>query len=123
MRYTYGAYLTQGRAITGKYVKGIVQDRETSNDISLSEVPKDISPNFIMQFNKDGYSKYCKEYKEYWEWVEKRNKARYDDNMLHGKGYDGKNLAHCHRLLVDAANGSLLTTGRLLPTSFVSLKA
>ena len=79
--------------------KGIVKDKEKSNDISLSSIPKGELPDFIMQFNKDGYSVYCREYKEYWEWVEKRNKSRFEDNMLHGKGYDGKNLAHCHRLL------------------------
>jgi hypothetical protein len=93
MRYTYGAY------ITGEKVKGIVQDRELSNEVSLSEIPKGVEPVFIMQFNKDGYSTYCKEYREYWDWVEKRNPHRFADNMLHGGGYDGKNLAHCHRLL------------------------
>lgn len=99
MRYTYGAYLTQGMAITGKKVKGIVQDEVESNDISLSEIPKGIETSFVMCFNKDGYSVYCKEYREYWDWVEKRNPHRFADNMLHGGGYDGKNLAHCHRLL------------------------
>ena len=99
MRYTYGAYLTLGKSVTGKHVKGIVQDEKLSNDISLSEIPKDIEPAFVIYFNKDGYSMYCKEYSEYWEWVEKRNPQRFSDNMLHGGGYDGKNLAHCHRLL------------------------
>lgn len=99
MRYTYGAYLTQGMSVTGKRVKGIVQDAKESNDISLSEVPKGTVPQFVMYFNKDGYSTYCREYREYWDWVEKRNPHRFADNMLHGGGYDGKNLAHCHRLL------------------------
>ena len=99
MRYTYGAYLTLGKSVTGKHVKGIVQDEKLSNDISLSEILKDIEPAFVIYFNKDGYSMYCKEYSEYWEWVEKRNPQRFSDNMLHGGGYDGKNLAHCHRLL------------------------
>jgi len=99
MRYTYGAYLTKGKSVTGKHVKGIVQDEQLSNDVSLSEIPKGLEPDFVMYFNKDGYSSYCKKYKEYWEWVEKRNPQRFTDNMLHGGGYDGKNLAHCHRLL------------------------
>jgi predicted nucleotidyltransferase len=99
MRYTYGAYITGGMSLTGKKVKGIVQDREASNEVSLSEIPKGIEPAFVMQFNKDGYSTYCKEYREYWDWVEKRNPQRFADNMLHEGGYDGKNLAHCHRLL------------------------
>ena len=109
MRYTYGAYLVVyycegdtgkfNRTDSTKYFKGIVQDPETANDISLSEVPKNARPAFTVQFNKDGYSTYCREYKEYWDWVEKRNPHRFADNMLHGGGYDGKNLAHCHRLL------------------------
>jgi hypothetical protein len=52
-----------------------------------------------MYFNKEGYSSYCKDYKDYFEWVEKRNPERYNDNIGHGGNYDGKNLAHCHRLL------------------------
>ena len=100
MRYTYGAYLrTPEQIAKAGYFKGIVSDPETSNDVSLSETEKDENPSFILQFNKDGYSTYCREYKEYWDWVEKRNPHRFADNMLHGGGYDGKNLAHCHRLL------------------------
>ena len=102
MRYMYGVYLTEGIEVTGKKVKGIVQDKNESNDISLSEVPKGLKPKFTMYFNKDGYSTYCKEYKEYWEWVEKRNPQRFLDNMLHGGGYDGKNCAHATRLLQTA---------------------
>lgn len=110
MRYVYGAYIAKYtglcdsdgnfiRTANTMYYKGIVQDAQKSNDISLSEVPKDVNPDFLLQFNKDGYSSYCKEYKEYWDWVKKRNPQRYLDNMLHEGGYDGKNLAHCHRLL------------------------
>lgn len=108
MRYTYGvhyhrhAHLNErgvGVPVTHPPFKGIIQDLEKSNDVSLSDVPKGSLPEFHLQFNKDGYSVYCREYKEYWEWVEKRNQHRFSDNMLHGKGYDGKNCAHCHRLL------------------------
>ena len=53
----------------------------------------------IITYNKDGYTKYCKDYTEYWDWVEKRNESRYNDNAKHGKGFDGKNISHCHRLL------------------------
>lgn len=108
MRYTYGvhyhkhAHLRENGVMVPMnhpHYKGIVQDEETSNDISLSDVPKGSLPEFFLQFNKDGYSTYCKEYREYWDWVENRNEARFSDNMLHGKGYDGKNISHCHRLL------------------------
>jgi hypothetical protein len=79
--------------------KGIVSDEIESNDVSTSSVPKGMIPEFIMYFNKEGYSSYCKDYKDYFDWVEKRNPERYNDNIGHGGNYDGKNLAHCHRLL------------------------
>ncbi len=44
-------------------------------------------------------TKYCKDYKEYWEWVEKRNDKRYQNTIQHGKNYDAKNMMHTFRLL------------------------
>ncbi len=52
-----------------------------------------------MYFNKDGYSSYCKKYKEYWEWVELRNEERFKTTQAHGKNYDSKNMMHTIRLL------------------------
>lgn len=78
--------------------KGIVQS-EKANDVSLSSIPKGLAPLAVMSFNKSGYSKYCKDYKEYWEWVEKRNDARYQNTLTHGKNYDAKNMMHTFRLL------------------------
>lgn len=72
---------------------------ESGDDVRLSSIPKGETPLVNINFNKDAYSRHCKDYKENQEWIEKRNPARFADNMLHGKGYDGKNLAHCHRLL------------------------
>lgn len=72
---------------------------EDGNDVRTTSIPKGEKSLFSITFNKDDYSIHCKEYKASKEWEEKRNPARYADNMLHGKGYDGKNLAHCHRLL------------------------
>lgn len=82
----------------GARFKGIVQ-REQANDVSLSSIPKGLQPLAVMSFNKNAYSTYCKEYKEYWEWVEKRNQARYENTLSHGKNYDAKNLMHTFRLL------------------------
>lgn len=70
-----------------------------SNDVRLSSIPIGETPIATMNFNKDAYSLHCKEYKENVDWIANRNPHRFADNMLHGKGYDGKNLAHCHRLL------------------------
>lgn len=78
--------------------KGIVQS-EKANDVSLSSIPKGLQPLAVMSFNKNAYSTYCKEYKEYWEWVEKRNQTRYENTLSHGKNYDAKNLMHTFRLL------------------------
>ncbi|PVY40861.1 nucleotidyltransferase domain-containing protein [Pontibacter virosus] len=79
-------------------LKGIVQS-EKANDVSLSSIPKGLQSLAVMSFNKNAYSTYCKEYKEYWEWVEKRNQARYENTLSHGKNYDAKNLMHTFRLL------------------------
>lgn len=81
-----------------KNYRGIIKN-ESSNDIRLSSIPKGEMPITTMHYNKDGYTKYCKDYKEYWDWVSNRNEDRYNDNMTHGKGYDSKNMMHCHRLL------------------------
>jgi uncharacterized protein len=79
-------------------VKGIMH-KENSNEVSVSSVPKGSTPAAIMSFNRDGYSMYCREYKEYWEWVEKRNDERYENTISHGKNYDAKNMMHVFRLL------------------------
>lgn len=81
--------------------KGVIQ-KETANEVSLSSIPKDLKPLAVMSFNKSGYSTYCKEYREYWDWVEKRNDSRYENTISHGKNYDSKNMMHTFRLLAMA---------------------
>ncbi|PZR23098.1 MAG: nucleotidyltransferase [Flavobacterium psychrophilum] len=81
--------------------KGIIQ-KETSNEVSFSSIPKGEPALAHMYFNKEAYSTYCKEYKEYWEWIEKRNEDRYNTNQQHGKNYDSKNMMHTIRLLQTA---------------------
>ncbi|GAA0730767.1 hypothetical protein GCM10009430_42260 [Aquimarina litoralis] len=73
--------------------------RENANEVCLSSVPKEALPIGMLYYNKDGYSSYCKKYKEYWSWVEKRNEDRYKNNVAHGKNYDTKNMMHTFRLL------------------------
>lgn len=79
-------------------MKGI-SSGEDANDVLLSSIPKGIAPCSILSFNKDGYSVYCREYKEYWDWVNKRNEERYSNTISHGKNYDSKNMMHVFRLL------------------------
>jgi uncharacterized protein len=84
------------------YLRGIVSGGD-ANDVSLSPVAKGILPLAVMSFNKDGYSKYCKDYREYWEWVKVRNEVRYENTLEHGRNYDAKNMMHTFRLLNTAA--------------------
>lgn len=73
--------------------------KENSEDLALSSVPEGLAPTAYLSFNKDGYSSYCRDYREYWEWVEKRNQERYENTLQHGKNYDAKNMMHTIRLL------------------------
>lgn len=82
--------------------KGI--EMENSNEIRLSSVPKlDTIPDkdiiFLgnISYNKDGYIKHCKDYEQYWKWVNNRNPERYNNNLK--QNYDTKNISHCLRLL------------------------
>ncbi len=73
--------------------------RAHANEVCLSSIPKSEVPIALLYFNVDGYSSYCKKYKEYWSWVEKRNNERYKSNVSHSKNYDAKNMMHTFRLL------------------------
>ena len=76
---------------------GIVHPDGKSNEVRLSSIPKDEIPICFMTYNQNGYESHCKKYKEYQEWVQKRNPARYESNLK--SNYDVKNVAHCVRLL------------------------
>ena len=81
---------------------GIVHPDELgkSNEIRLSSIPKGEVPICFMTYNKDAYTCHCREYKEYQEWVEKRNQKRYSKAVE--AGYNQKNMCHCVRLLTMA---------------------
>ena len=59
----------------------------------------------IISPNGTSYESHCRKYREYEEWKQNRNKARYENN-LNGKEkenvskfYDSKNMCHCFRLI------------------------
>jgi hypothetical protein len=79
--------------------RGLVRDPETSQDLLLTAIPKGEAPVAYLSFNRNGYSTYCRVFREYWEWVEKRNAERYANTVQHGKNYDAKNMLHVFRLL------------------------
>ena len=70
-----------------------------SNDVCTSHIRKDAVPMGLLYFNKDGYTVYCKKYREYWDWAAQRNETRFEGTMRHGKNYDSKNMMHVFRLL------------------------
>ncbi|MCX6181237.1 MAG: nucleotidyltransferase domain-containing protein [Bacteroidetes bacterium] len=93
MKEMYGLYYGENKGYSGVFRK------EDSNQLCLSSILKGEEQIALLSFNKEGYSVYCKEYKEYWEWVEKRNDVRYENTIEHGKNYDAKNMMHTFRLL------------------------
>ena len=83
---------------------GIVSENGESNQVRFSSVQKDDIPICYMTYNQNGYESHCKKYREYIEWKENRNKARYENNLEglekdKNKFYDSKNMMHCFRLL------------------------
>lgn len=85
---------------------GIVNDEESSNEVRLSSVMKGEKPICFMSYYKDGYSAYCRQYREYVQFKENRNEERF--NLAKEKQFDRKNMAHAVRLLnmgVEIAQG------------------
>lgn len=93
----YNLYYNEGIVYNGIFRK------DESNDVCVSHIPKGEEPVGLLYFNKDGYSVYCKQHREYWDWAAKRNDTRYNSTMSHGKNYDAKNMMHVFRLLLMAS--------------------
>lgn len=72
---------------------------ENSNEVRTQSIPKNTKPMGVFYCNKDGYSKHCKDYNEYEQWLHNRNENRYNVNKQHGQNFDSKNIAHNVRLL------------------------
>ena len=98
INHTKGVYALYYDAENNLNYNGIIKNEE-SNEVSLSSIPKGEKCKATLYFNVESYSSYCKEYKEYWEWVEKRNQDRFQLNENHGKNYDSKNMMLTIRLL------------------------
>ncbi len=92
---TYGLYYDDSKQLG---YNGVTK-KKTATSVLLSSIPKNEKPLTHLQFNQDGYIKYCKDYKAYWDWVDQRNESRYENNIQHGKNYDSKNMMHTFRLL------------------------
>lgn len=100
---------------------GIISSNGESNEIRFSETKKGETPICFMSYNENGYRQHCKRYRDYMDWKQNRNKARYENN-LEGKEkenvskfYDAKNMCHCFRLIamaIEVAKGEGLKLDR-----------
>ena len=77
--------------------RGMVNEKETSNELRLSSVEKGIKPICYISYDKDAYTQHCRIWKEYQDWVKHRNPVRYESNL--NKNYDAKNMCQCFRLI------------------------
>ncbi len=100
---------------------GIISPDMSSNEIRFSETQKGSHPICFMSYNQNGYNQHCGKYKQYTEWQQKRNKARYENNLEGlekqnvSKFYDSKNMCHCFRLIsmcIEVAKGEGLKLDR-----------
>lgn len=105
--------------------RGIIRNGN-SHDVNLSSIPPGMKPETILNFNKEAYSLYCKEYHEYQDWVKKRNTERYLSTIRHGKNYDAKNMMHTFRLLdiaLEIAQTDTFTTKRTNREELLAIKS
>lgn len=79
------------------HYRGIFKNDE-STEVCLSSIDdKNDKPICHMSYNKDGFTKHCKDYKDFMEWKANRNPVRYAENK--DKNYDAKNVSHAFRLM------------------------
>lgn len=91
-----------------------------SNELRLSSVDIDDTAICDMYYNQSGYTKHCRDYKEYKEWESNRNPARYESNLK--SNYDRKNISHCVRLIhmgLEVARGEGLNVVRTWDNDFL----
>lgn len=98
---------------------------EGSNELRLSSIPKGTKLLGFVTYNKDGYSQHCKDFREYEEWIEKRNNQRFVDVKSHDQKIDGKNMMHCYRLsemAMEISEGMGINVRRLDSDYLISIR-
>lgn len=87
--------------------------KENATDVHVNNLPKNLITIATLFFNKDAYSKHCKDYKRFKEWEKNRNPVRYQSNL--NKNYDAKNMSECFRLVqtcIEIAKGDTYHVNR-----------
>ena len=71
-----------------------------------ANVPKDEIEKFkcLLTYGQHDFEKAIREHREYWDWKNNRNEARWVDQEKGKLNYDQKNMMHCMRLLLSGEN-------------------
>ncbi len=83
--------------------KGIFSS--TGDNVILSSVPKGSTVVAYISINFQEFARHCREYREYQEWLAKRNEKRFITNcntIESGTFYDTKNMMHTFRIMETA---------------------
>ena len=100
---------------------GIIDPAGKANTIRHCSTQKGEKPLCMFSYNQNGYETHCRKYKEYEEWKNKRNKARYESNLEAELSdnpdmkYDVKNMMHSFRLVnmcIEIAEGKGINLDR-----------
>lgn len=88
--------------LEGRNYRGIAYDDSNEPRKSVIEKYRINDWKGIVYWNREAYSTHCKEYREYEEWINKRNENRVTTNKKHGQKFDSKNILHLVRLIMTA---------------------
>lgn len=97
--YDYTEYLSEAYRPKEYKFRGLLKKKTKGHQLRLSSIPKGLAPIGLLNYNQEGYSSYTREFREYTEWLNNRNKDRYIETPKEGQSINAKNLMHCRRLL------------------------
>ena len=86
--------------------------RGPNEQLVCESIPKDHEWAYfygLLIYNQQEYERACKDWKNYWDWMENRNEARWVDQERGVLQFDSKNMSHCMRLMLSSKN--ILTEG------------
>ena len=108
--------LEEGKKTTMIKYRGLLDPTAPdTTQLRLSSIPKSDSHNPLctFQYNVNSFTKHCKDYRNYWDWVKNRNQKRYESNL--GFQWDSKNTVHSLRIMrmgIEIAQGKGLILDR-----------
>lgn len=88
------------------HYRGITNEKDTTNQLRFSSIPKGEKRILEVSYNQDEYQRYCKVFKEWNDFKKHHNPERFD--LAKEKGFDRKNACHSARLFemgIEIANG------------------